>query len=330
MKTNTRENIFKSISKNAPISVNQLREEFWISREMIHRHINKLVEQDLVYKVWTAPKVYYFASESVNISVEWTVWDNLVKSTTFFEVNKFANFWADGEVTYNLEWFNNWCKKRNLDTSKEFDIYERTLEKYDAFKTKYGLIKGIEKMKTTFDEVALDKVYYLDFYSIEKYGKTYLWNLMFYAKQTWDSELTSKILEDITDPIYNLIRIKNIDAFAFIPPSIDRKVQLMDELKKWLGLNLKELNLIKLFKDKVVAQKSLNKKSDRIENARDTIFVLDKKFKCDTILLIDDAVWSWATLNETAKKIKQKWFAKRVIWLAIVWSYKWFEVINEV
>jgi predicted amidophosphoribosyltransferase len=53
---------------------------------------------------------------------------------------------------------------------------------------------------------------------------------------------------------------------------------------------LNELKLIKLFKDKVVAQKSLNKKSDRIENARDTIFVLDKKFKSDTILLIDDAI----------------------------------------
>ncbi len=90
------------------------------------------------------------------------------------------------------------------------------------------------------------------------------------------------------------------------------------------------LNLIKLFKEKVVAQKSLSKKEDRIINTRDIIFVLDKKFSSDTILRIDDAVWSWTTLNETAKKIKQKWFAKKVIWLAIVWSFKWFEVINEV
>jgi hypothetical protein len=41
-------------------------------------------------------------------------------------------------------------------------------------------------------------------------------------------------------------------------------------------------------------------------------------------------VGSWATLNETAKKIKQAHIAKKVIGVAIVWSYKGFEVINEI
>ena len=185
-------------------------------------------------------------------------------------------------------------------------------------------------MKSTFEKTYLNEIFYLDFYSIEKYGKTYLWNLMFYAKQTWDRELANKILETIKYPIYKLINEKNIDSFAFIPPSIDRKTQLMDELREWLNINLKELKLIKIFKDKIVAQKSLNRKEDRIQNAMDTIFILKNDFNSNTILLIDDAVWSWATLNETAKKIKEKKIAKNVIWLAIVWSYKWFEVINEI
>lgn len=328
MRTNTRDNIFKYILDNSPVSINEIRDEFWISREMIHRHINKLYTEDKVYKVWSAPKVFYFPVDNENIDIINDEWINIDKD--FFDINKFVFFWPDWETKFWKEWFISWCKKRNLEINKEFNIYEKTLEKYNNHKTKYWLIKWIEKMKSTFEEVYLDKVYYLDFYSIEKYWKTYLWNLMFYAKQTWDTDLAKKIIDDIKADIYNLIRIKNIDSFAFIPPSIDRKVQLMDEIKEWLWLNLPELKLIKLFKDKVVAQKSLNKKSDRIENARDTIFVLDKKFKSDTILLIDDAVWSWATLNETAKKIKDKWIAKRVIWLAIVWSYKGFEVINEV
>jgi hypothetical protein len=54
---------------------------------------------------------------------------------------------------------------------------------------------------------------------------------MFYAKQTGDKELMLKIFKEIKKPIFNLLKIKNIDAFAFIPPSIDRKIQLMDELK---------------------------------------------------------------------------------------------------
>jgi hypothetical protein len=43
--------------------------------------------------------------------------------------------------------------------------------------------------------------------------------------------LAKIIVDEIKKDIYNLIKIKNIDAFAFIPPSIDRKVQLMDEIK---------------------------------------------------------------------------------------------------
>lgn len=328
MKTDTREKIFTYIFNNSPVSVHDIHDEFWISKEMIHRHINKLLVEDKIYKIGTPPKVFYFSVESENI---WTISDeNDSIDEDFFDVHKFAYFWPDWETHYGKSGFISWCKKRKIDPVKEFPTYQNTLKKYDAFKTKYGLIKWIHKMKDTFDEVYLDKVYYLDFYSIEKYGKTYLWNLMFYAKQTGDTDLWTKVVSEIKDDVYNLIRIKNIDAFAFIPPSIDRKIQLMDEIKDGLWLDLKELRLIKLFRDKVVAQKSLSKKSDRIENARDTIFLLDKKFKANTILLIDDAVWSWATLNETAKKIKQRWYAKKVIWLAIVWSYKWFEVINEV
>ena len=327
MKTNTRDMIFEYIISNNPVSITNLKQEFQISSQMIHRHINNLFNEDKIYKIWTTPKVYYFpVKDDINIiSNDWEEIDD-----DFFDVNRFAFFWPDWENKFWKEWFISWCKKRKLNENKEFKIYEKTIKKYDNHKTKYWLIKWKEKMDDTFDDVYLDKVYYLDFYSIEKYWKTYLWNLMFYAKQTWDRELAKIIVNEIKEDIYNLIRIKNIDAFAFIPPSIDRKIQLMDEIKKWLWIDLNELKLIKLFRDKVVAQKSLNKKSDRIENARDTIFVLDKKFKSDTILLIDDAIWSWATLNETAKKIKERWFAKRVIWLAIVWSYKWFEVINEV
>lgn len=48
------------------------------------------------------------------------------------------------------------------------------------------------------------------------------------------------------------------------------------------------------------------------------------------LLLIDDAVGSGATLNETAKKLKQMGIAKRVYGFAVVGSLKGFEVIREV
>jgi hypothetical protein len=87
-------------------------------------------------------------------------------------------------------------------------------------------------MKSSFPEVYLDEIYYIDFYSIEKYGKTLLGNLMLYGKQTADKEILFDILNIIKNPIKNLINKENIDSVAFIPPSINRKVQILDEIKK--------------------------------------------------------------------------------------------------
>jgi predicted amidophosphoribosyltransferase len=326
MKTNTRDNIYKYIKNNTPASIKIIQEHFWISKEVIHRHVKKLIEEGSIYKIWAPPKVYYFRTEQEQSAWKEN-WKNIYENTV--EEN-FVYFWADGVLKYGNEWFHLWCKKRKLKPEIEVQTYIKTLEKYEKYKNKQWLINGLQKMQDSLGKIYLDKVYYLDFYSIEKYGKTMLGNLMFYAKQTGNKDLANKILEKIKTPIFALIKAKNIDSFAFIPPSIDRKIQLMDLIKKWLNINLKELKPIKIFKDTPVPQKSLNKKDDRVINARDTIHIVDQHFKSDTITLIDDAIWSGATLNETAKKIKDKQLAKKVIWLAIVWSYKWFEVISEV
>lgn len=78
-----------------------------------------------------------------------------------------------------------------------------------------------------------------------------------------------------------------------------------------------------------VPQKSLAKLDERIRNAENTFAVTDqRKFK--TIILIDDAVGSGATLNQITGKIKNKKVAKKIIGLAIVGSFKGFDVITDV
>jgi predicted amidophosphoribosyltransferase len=79
-----------------------------------------------------------------------------------------------------------------------------------------------------------------------------------------------------------------------------------------------------------VPQKTLNKLADRIENAKNTIVVSgDSSFH--NILLIDDAVGSGATLNETAKKVRDKKMCKgKIIGLAVTGSFNGFDVISEV
>lgn len=77
-------------------------------------------------------------------------------------------------------------------------------------------------------------------------------------------------------------------------------------------------------------QKTLTKIEDRIINARETISV-DGNANYSNILLIDDAVGSGATLNETARKIRQKGLCRdHIIGLAITGNFKGFDVISEI
>jgi predicted amidophosphoribosyltransferase len=80
-----------------------------------------------------------------------------------------------------------------------------------------------------------------------------------------------------------------------------------------------------------VAQKTLEKLEQRIVNARETIFVKDIVLPFKNILLIDDAVGSGASLNETAKKLKPLLPPSgKIFGFAITGSYKGFDVIREV
>ena len=138
-----------------------------------------------------------------------------------------------------------------------------------------------------------------------------------------------ELSDDIKPRIDEMIKKHKIDGIGFIPPTVKREVQFMRELEKNLKEKLRRVSIVKVKSEIMVPQKTLTKLNDRIENARNTIIV-DERGSFENILLIDDAVGSGATLNETALQIKQKKIAKNVIGLAITGSFKGFDVISEV
>ncbi|MBX2962843.1 MAG: hypothetical protein KF687_10045 [Cyclobacteriaceae bacterium] len=78
-----------------------------------------------------------------------------------------------------------------------------------------------------------------------------------------------------------------------------------------------------------IPQKSLSKIDERVNNARASILLTETR-KFNTVLLIDDAIGSGATINETASKLKNQSIAGYIIGLAITGSFKSFDVIQEV
>jgi len=137
-----------------------------------------------------------------------------------------------------------------------------------------------------------------------------------------------KIVDEVQQRVYYLIQEIQVDAVLFVPPTIDRKIQIMGVLEKLLAIDKPMLKIRKIRNKIVVPQKALSNIFERIINAKNTFYLPPQK-AYGRILLIDDAVGSGATMNEIALKLKDQYLAKEVFGLAITGSYKGFEVISE-
>jgi hypothetical protein len=304
----------------------ELADAFGISDRAIRKQLSKLLEENKIRKIGRPPKVYYLINLKAKEGEKYEFADLKAKK----EIDdKYLIISPAGEKKEGWEGFVYWCEKNNLPVLKTANEYLKTLKKYEAYK-KNGVIDGTAKIKSTFSNLYLDKVLYLDFYSIERFGKTKLGQLLLYAKQSQNKTLMKEIVEQIKPLVKSIIKKYKIDGIGFIPPTVKRETQLMKILEKGLQDNIRKLAVVKVKTVVAVPQKTLNKVNDRIENARNTIIV-DENSSYNNILLIDDAVGSGATINETAKKIKDKKICKgKVIGLAITGSFKGFDVISEV
>jgi len=322
----TRDRFLKFLRAHGPQSMHELSESLKISRQYLHRIVHDLEEQDLIKKVGVPPRVFY----SVNDIVA-----NNEKASISYEDERFLNhhfLLIDplGQRLHGIEAMRYWCEKQNLEIAKTTKEFIETRNKYLQHVNQHGLIDGMPKLKNTkgLNTIGLDQLYYLDFYAIERFGKTPLGTLMHYAKQGQNKAMMKEISQEIKQRIQNLIDALNVNAVAFVPPTIPRKIQIMAELQKQLNMQKPIFRVEKIKTQITIPQKALSKLFERVANAQNT-FVVPSQNAVQRLLLIDDAVGSGATMNEIALKVKQKGLAQEVFGVAITGSYKGFEVISE-
>ncbi|KKP90939.1 MAG: hypothetical protein UR94_C0020G0003 [Parcubacteria group bacterium GW2011_GWA2_36_10] len=322
----TSQRILSYIKSNGQATGSELADVFDISDRAIRKQLSKLFENGEIYKIGKPPKVYYLIAKD---SQDKLVVVGVAEKTRKQIEQKFLIITPVGEKKEGFEGFAYWCEKNNLPIKKTATEYLNTVAKYDKYK-KGGLIDGSSKLKNTLDKINLDKTYYLDFYSIERFGKTRLGQLLLYAKQSQNKVLMKEIITEIKPKIDELIKKFKIDGLGFVPPTVKREMQFMKVLEKGLHEDVRKVKISKVKTMIAVPQKTLNKLADRIENAKNTI-VVEENASFNNILLIDDAVGSGATLNETARKIRAKKICKgKIIGLALTGSFKGFDVISEV
>ncbi len=323
MKTSLK--IINYLKEKGRLSGGQLADYLGISTRAVRKQLRNLLAQGKIAKIGKPPKVFYFIPEK-GMTKGGSKVDAAFKE---FINEHYLIITPSGEMKEGFEGFVYWCQKNNFNIKKSADDYIKILKKYRRFK-KDGLIDGLPKLRSTFPKVYLDKLFYLDFYSIERFGKTKLGQLLLYAKQSQNTQLVKELIVTIRPRIRQAIEKFNIDAVGFIPPTVRREVQFMKELRKNLRLDLRTLSIVKVTTRIVVPQKTLNKLPDRVENAKKTI-VVNESVAANNILLIDDAVGSGATLNETAAQLRRQNLIKgKIISLVITGSFKGFDVISEV
>ncbi len=318
---------YLNIVQEAPVS--ELQEHISVSRQMLHRVLNRMLEEGLVQKLGRAPRVFYRLNKDAPVrkSKEFTLNDDELN----FLTEHFLLITETGTRLEGIAALQTWSEKQKLPVEKTAREFITTHKKYLQYVLPNGLINGTEKLVNTkgFDKISIDEMFYCDFYAIERFGKTRLGTLLHFAKQGQNRTLIKEIVSLTKERAVQLIIDKKINAVGYIPPTIKRQLQFMTVLQKGYNLSLPHLNLLKVSGAIPIPQKALNKIEDRIANARASIIVKENR-KFNNVLLIDDAVGSGATINETAAKLKAKGTAKKVFGLAVTGSFKGFEVIQEV
>jgi hypothetical protein len=321
----TSEQIIKYIEEHKEVSASELTSVFTISERAIFKQLAALYASGKLSKVGSPPKVFYkihIASEKLEDV------NNIPQKFQKIINDNFLNITPLGEYLEGINGFSKWCRERKLNIDTQAEKYVNLIRKIN-FGKKNGVIIATNKFKKAFKRNYLTNVFFIDFYSIPQFGKTKLGQLLLYAKQSQDRARIIKISTIVKPSILKIIKRYKIDAVGFIPPTIKREVQFMKELEKGLNLAISILKVSKIKTDVIVPQKTLAKLEDRITNAKNTIIVEDKR-PFMRVLLIDDAVGSGASLNETAKKLTENKLAEKVYGCAITGCYKGYDVISEV
>ncbi len=332
MNTDTRKRILEIATTTGGVRPHELVRLLKISPVAIHKHLKELVKSGLLEKRGKPPSVIYVASTASTPPAISTI-----PAEHKEEIERhFCYFTPSGEELDGVSGFIAFLERTGQaqDPTARALEYIEILHTAERFKDPAGLVDGTRKVSDTFEQCFISKLYYSDFYSLPKYGKTRLGQFLLHGKSGQNLKLIQTIAALTKAHVQDIITTNSIEAIAFAPHSIPRKIPFLKEYRKLLNLSLPDITLTKAFSGDVpIAQKSLSKLAERIENARQTIFVKDSSFPYSRVLVIDDALGSGATLNEIARKLKSAGRgteACEIFGYAIVGSYKGFEVIKEV
>lgn len=333
MITDTRERIIEYITNNGQARVHDLVRFLNVSSVAVHKHLRQLVADGLLQRTGKPPIVFYILVPKSSIAVP--------KEPLFPDDTKdiidgnFLSITPDGKLLYGTSGFTYWANlyQKNKPIFSLAQQYLMVLERKKKYTTKDGWIDATEKLTNTFPKSYVDRLMYQDIYSYPLFGRTKLAKLVMHAKQVENKMLIDQIASLAKPVIEKIIKEFEITAVGFIPPTVPRQLQFIDELEIKLNLPLPKVDIVKIMAgDILVPQKTLAKLEERIINARSSLYLRDiRESSYLNILLIDDVTGSGASFNETARKLKRIEIGhKTIVAFALVGNIKGYDVVRQI
>lgn len=333
MITDTRNKILEYITDNKQARVYDLQRNLQISRVAIHKQLKKLLKDGLIVRIGAPPVVFYRLNSPLQTRTIKT--NQLPKYTHQIIETDFLQITPDGRLLYGMEGFTYWAQsyQKNKSLTTLASEYVKIIHVQRKQFSKQGWFDATLKLKESFKEVFVNHLLFQNVYSYKVFGRTKLAKLVMYAKQTGVMDLIDKISAMAKPVIEKIIKTYSIEAVAYIPPTVPRPLQFMDELSLQLNIPLPEIKLVKVMPGDIpIPQKTLSSLNERIINAKDTIYlqhIAEPSYA--NILLVDDVVGSGASFNETARKLKGvKIGHKNIVAFALVGNIRGYDVIREI
>ena len=325
-----------------------------IGKVMIHRHLKTLTARGDLQRIGNPPKVYYQLPQKERARKKLDDLTDLPPEKRELLESFFA-FNTGSKLAVGVEGFEEWFRTKQLPNllrqkSKKHPFTDQlrkalrqSLDSYCQLRQELEsqrvlpleLFDGTSRYQGIHADHFIDKVYYLDFYSLPTYGKTKLGCYVQKAKvgDRYSIKFIDRILERL-GPIIDFFKSQDqAEAILWVPHSLPRPIGLMDELRKKLGHSYPEIKVMKTFPQEIIPQKSLSDLQARIENATTSNHILTPKAQLMTIknaLIVDDAIGSNATIHCLAKKLKRTSPQMTIQAIGIVGSYKGFDVIQDI
>ena len=299
-----------------------------VSAVTVQKHLKELCAGGYIKKIGSRPFVRYrFVRHLPPPTIKSSIIDD-----HFLFVDSFGSVYTDTEA------FRIWSKHnlKKLSLEEKVQRYEQCIREMKAQK-RNGVYTLNEKwedfQKKTDEDIFMREMVCAAPYALPDFGRTKEATLLGIAKDGGKNSVMymNQLVERFVPPLLTYLRHLQPEAVVFIPPTAERKVQLMDVIKKRFR-EISELPVItvrKRYRDVARQQKHLSDIRDRVQNANETFFPDETDRQYRSVLLIDDMVGSGASFNQVAKKLVTRNIAKEIYGIGIVGDRRGFTAVKK-